>query len=443
MKIMIVDDEPEQIELLSGFLKNQGHDVITAQNGEEALVVFKKTPVQLVFLDHRMPGMTGDEVLKRLKVINPLVHAIIITAYGAVDTAVRAMKLGADDFLEKPVDLTDLIQKIQEIDERVSVEEDIKTVRDFMDDGYLPDGIIANSLTMKEVVSIAYKIARTPWAVLISGETGTGKEVMARLIHGLSDRKGRPFIEINCAAIPENLFESELFGHERGAFTGAVSLKRGKFELARGGTLFLDEIGEMPLALQPKLLRVLQEGRITRVGSEKDAVIDVRVLAATNRDLKGMSKIGQFREDLYYRLNVFEIEMPPLRQRKEDIPLLIDFFVRRYAQRPIDFSPDALDVLMKYPYPGNVRELEHIIQRTVTLLRGKVIRPSDLPDEIRAYQGEDIGILNARLDAVERRMIISALEQNGWNQTKAAAQLGISERVIRYKIQKHGIIRPR
>ncbi|MGC9022332.1 MAG: sigma 54-interacting transcriptional regulator, partial [Dissulfurimicrobium sp.] len=366
-----------------------------------------------------------------------------ITAYGAVDTAVRAMKLGADDFLEKPVDLTDLIQKIQEIDERVSVEEDIKTVRDFMDDGYLPDGIIANSLTMKEVVSIAYKIARTPWAVLISGETGTGKEVMARLIHGLSDRKGRPFIEINCAAIPENLFESELFGHERGAFTGAVSLKRGKFELARGGTLFLDEIGEMPLALQPKLLRVLQEGRITRVGSEKDAVIDVRVLAATNRDLKGMSKIGQFREDLYYRLNVFEIEMPPLRQRKEDIPLLIDFFVRRYAQRPIDFSPDALDVLMKYPYPGNVRELEHIIQRTVTLLRGKVIRPSDLPDEIRAYQGEDIGILNARLDAVERRMIISALEQNGWNQTKAAAQLGISERVIRYKIQKHGIIRPR
>lgn len=443
MKIMIVDDEVGQLELLSGFLKRQGYEISTAQNGEEAIAAFKKTSIQLVLLDHRMPGITGDEVLRRLKEINPMVHTIMITAYGAVDTAVRAMKLGADDFLEKPVDLSMLIQKIQEIDERVSVEEDVDAVRETINDTWLPDSIIAEAPQMKDAISLVRRVAQTPWAALLRGETGTGKELMARLIHDLSDRKSYPFIGINCAAIPENLFESELFGHERGAFTGAVSLKRGKFELARGGTLFLDEIGEMPIALQPKLLRALQEGRITRVGAEKDMDMDVRVVAATNRDIKQMSEAGQFREDLYYRLNVFEIEIPPLRQRKEDIPELIRFFVKKYAQRPVNFSPDAIDLLIKYPYPGNVRELEHIIQRIVTLIRGEVVRPGDLPDDIKTYQGEDISALTARLDAVERRMVLAALEQNGWNQTRAARQLGVSERVIRYKIQKHGIIKPK
>jgi DNA-binding NtrC family response regulator len=443
MKIMIVDDEAGQLELLSGFLKKQGYEVFTAQNGEEAVVTFKKTPIQLVLLDHRMPDITGDEVLQRLKEINPMVHAIMITAYGAVDTAVRAMKLGADDFLEKPVDLAGLIQKIQEIDERVSVEEDVDAVREIINDAWLPDGMIAEAPQMKDAISLARRVAQTPWAALIRGETGTGKELMARLIHDLSDRKKYPFIVINCASIPENLFESEIFGHERGAFTGAVSSKRGKFELAKGGTVFLDEIGEMPIALQPKLLRALQEGRITRVGAEKDMDIDVRVVAATNRDIKKMTDAGQFREDLYYRLNVFEIEIPPLRQRKEDILELIKYFVKKYARRPVNFSPDATDLLIKYPYPGNVREFEHIIQRIVTLIRGDVVRPGDLPDDIKAYQGEDISALTARLDAVERRMVLAALEQNGWNQTRAAGQLGVSERVIRYKIQKHGIIRPK
>ncbi len=439
MKILIVDDEQDQRELLKGFLENQGYDVLEARDGREAISLFEKEPIQLVLLDHKMPGMSGDEVLKAIKEINPMVRAIMITAYGAVDTAVKVMKLGADDFLEKPVDLSLLLEKIQTLDQDMMVEEDVQAVEETVEEAPLPINIVAESNAMKEVLSMVRRVAETPWSVLIRGETGTGKELLARLIHLLSPRRDFPFVEVNCAAIPENLFESELFGHEKGAFTGAVTRRRGKFELAQGGTLFLDEIGELPLLLQPKLLRALQEKKISRVGSEKEIEVDTRVVAATNRDLKRLSEEGKFREDLYYRLNVFEIEVPPLRRRREDIPPLVRFFVERYGTRPVKFSPEAMDVLIKYPYPGNVRELEHIIQRTVTLARGPVIRPVDLPAEIRHYQAATIGTLNERLDAVEREMIISALEKAHGVQTKAAQMLGISERVLRYKMAKHGI----
>jgi two-component system response regulator AtoC len=439
MIILIVDDEVAQRELLRGFLERQGYEALTAADGEEALELFRKEPVQLVLLDHRMPGLTGDQILQRMKAINPMVRAVMITAYGDVGTAVTMMKLGADDFIEKPVDLEGLLAIIHRIEQKAAVEEDASHVTRAVEEGPLPLKIVAESHAMKEALSLVRRVAATPWTVLIRGETGTGKELIARLIHLLSPRKDALFIEVNCAAIPETLFESELFGHEKGAFTGAVATRRGRFELAEGGTLFLDEIGELPLVLQPKLLRALEEKHITRVGGERELKVDVRLVAATNRDLKRMFEAGQFREDLYYRLNVLEIEIPPLRQRREDIPALLDFFLERYALRPVRFTPEALDTLIKYPFPGNVREVEHVIQRTITLTRSQIIRPSDLPEEVRQYRATTQGTLAERLEAVEREMLLAALENTEWVQTRAAELLGISERVLRYKMAKHGI----
>ncbi len=438
MKILIVDDEDMQRDLLKGFLRKKGYEVVTAANGQEALQRFMELPFQLVLLDHRMPGLTGDEVLANMKAINPLVRAIMITAYGTVDNAVEVMKLGADDFLEKPVDLVQLLDKIQMTEQNVIVEEEAADATQALDQSELPIKIIGRGRAMKEVLSLVRRVSPTPWSVLIRGESGTGKELVARLIHLLSPVSDGPFIEVNCGAIPENLFESELFGHEKGAFTGAISNRRGRFELARNGSLFLDEIGELPLSLQPKLLRALQEKRISRVGSENEIPVDVRVITATNRDLRTLVEEGLFREDLYYRLNVFDIELPSLRQRKEDIPELIAFFLEKYSSRQVVFDPDAMTTLVKYSFPGNVRELEHIIQRTVTC-RGKVIKARDLPSEVRYQQVTEHGNLGERLEAVEREMLVSSLEKNEWIQTKAAESLGISERVLRYKMKKYNI----
>ncbi len=446
MKILIVDDEVIQREVLSGFLEAQGYEVITAVNGSDALEKFRKEPINLVLLDHRMPDMNGDEVLERIRELNPTVYAIMITAYGAVDTAVKVMKLGAVDFMEKPVDLEKLLDRIQEIEQTIAVNEDFQEVQEVLEEISLPVKIVGSGKAIKEAISVAGRVASSPWSVLITGETGTGKELFARLIHELSPRHEGPFVEVNCAAIPENLFESELFGHVKGAFTGATANRKGRFEQARGGTVFLDEAGELPESLQPKLLRVLQEKRITPVGSDTEREVDVRVVAATNRDLRKMAEEGRFREDLYFRLNVFEIHIPPLRERREDIPELIEFFVQRYAARPLKISAPAMDMLMKYHYPGNVRELEHIIQRVVTLSRGSIIRPADLPAEVRADIAErnyESLPLDKRLAALERDEIIKALERHDYVQTRAAEELGISERVLRYKMKKHGIRRRR
>ena len=439
MKILIVDDDPIQRELLQGFLNNQDYETLTASNGPEAIDLFEREPVHLVLLDHRMPGYTGQELLEKMKTLNPMVRAIMITAYGDVDTAVKVMKTGADEFLEKPVNLRVLLEKIQQMDKRMAVEEDVAAVEETVRNTPLPLRIVAESPAMKEVISIARRVAENPWPVLINGETGTGKELIARLIHLLGARRDMPFIEVNCAAVPENLFESELFGHEKGAFTGAVNRRRGRFELGNGGTLFLDEIGDLPLLLQPKLLRALQEKRISRVGGEGEIEVDIRLMSATNRTLKTMVEDGQFREDLYYRIKVLEIELPPLCQRREDIPVLVDFFLERYAARTVHFAPEALDVLIKYPFPGNVRELEHVVQRTVALVRGQIIRPLDLPEEIRHYRAATQGTLTERLEAVEKEMLISALERKDWVQTQAAEHLGISERVLRYKMKKYAL----
>jgi two-component system response regulator AtoC len=442
MNILVVDDEEIQRTLLKNFLTEQGYNVFEAADGKSAIAELRASHIHLALLDHRMPDMNGDKVLEEMKQINPALRAIMITAYSTEDTAVRVMKLGADDFMEKPVDLELLLEKLQQTETAISVDEDFEIVDRLQEDGGLPVQIIGSSKGMKEAVSIARRIGPAPWAALVTGETGTGKELIARLIHELSDRKKGPFVEVNCAAIPENLFESELFGHVKGAFTGASSQRKGRFEQARGGTLFLDEVGELPEVLQPKLLRALQEKRITPVGSDMEKDIDVRVVAATNRDLKQMAREGKFREDLYYRLNVFEIQIPPLRERKEDLPELIDFFMERYALQKTVFSQPALDMMMKYQYPGNVRELEHIIQRTATLARSGIIKPADLPPEIRegvSAAGQRKNGLEGRIMEVETEEIKRALEENGWVQTRAAESLGISERVLRYKMKKYGI----
>ena len=442
MRILIVDDESLQRELLGGFLKKQGFTVIEAKCGQEAIDRFLQDPVDLTLLDHKMPDMQGDEVLERIKAITPLARVFMITAYGAVDTAVKVMQLGADDFLEKPVDLEALLAKIRQIEEKLFIREDVTLVEESVDTSSLPVRMIAASTGMQQVLSLALRAAPSPWTVLVVGETGTGKELVARLIHQLSPRQGKPFIPLNCAAVPEGLFESELFGHEKGAFTGAANRRRGVFEQASGGTLFLDEVGELPLPVQAKLLRALQEKTITRVGGEQQIPVDVRIVAATNRDLRQMSVEGGFREDLYFRLNVITIEIPPLRERKGDIPALIDFFLAKYQSQAI-FDDQALNQLTKYHFPGNIRELEHILQRTVTLARSPRIGLRDLPPEIRDYRGPitENGDLNQKLAEVERQMLTEALEKNNWVQTRAADSLGISERVLRYKMERLGIVK--
>jgi len=442
MKALIVDDEALQRDMLKGFLEKQGYSTLTAASGPDALDIFCREPVELVILDHRMPGMTGGEVLREMKSINPRVRVIMITAYSDVATAVTAMKLGADEYLEKPIDLRQLLEKIHQIQQQAAVEQDAAVVAAAAHEGPLPLNIIAESTAMKNVLSLARRVAESPFAVLIRGETGTGKELIARMIHQLGSRRDSPFIDLNCAAIPETLFESELFGHEKGTFTGAAGRRRGRFELADTGTLFLDEIGEMPHFLQPKLLRALQEKSFMRIGGEASISVDVRLVSATNRDLQKMCGENRFRNDLYFRIKVFEIEVPPLRQHREDIAPLVDFFLSRHADRAVAITAEALDMLTKYPFPGNVRELENIIQRTATLARGSSIRPSDLPEEIRHFQASSGGKLNDRMSLLEHELILAALERSGWVQTHAAEQLGINERVLRYKMKKYRISPP-
>ncbi|MEA3467410.1 MAG: sigma-54 dependent transcriptional regulator [Thermodesulfobacteriota bacterium] len=438
MLILIVDDEQMQREMLHGFLEKQGYEVLTASGGHEALHIFASAPVQLVLMDHRMEDMNGDEVLAKMRAASPLVRAVMITAFGDVTTAVKVMQLGADDFMEKPVDLTELLEKIRRIEQSLNVQEESQKITETLAHVELPISIISSSKPMQELLSLVYRIAPTEWAALIHGETGTGKELVARLIHLMGPRKDGPFVEVNCAAIPENLFESELFGHEKGAFTGAVAKRRGRFELAAGGTLFLDEVGELPLHLQAKLLRTLQEKKVTRVGSETDIDVDARVLTATNRNLKQMVAEGSFREDLFFRLNVLELVVPPLRERRDDIVELAEFFLEKYSPTNISFANEAMAQLVKYRFPGNVRELEHLVQRMVTLVRGNRIGVSDLPPEIRESQSKG-GLLSERLAEVEKDMMMAALDEHHWIQTKAADALGISERVLRYKMNKAGI----
>ncbi|MGA3208695.1 MAG: sigma-54 dependent transcriptional regulator [Syntrophales bacterium] len=449
LNILVVEDGQSQREMLRDFLVTEGHTVTEAENGDTAIQSILKGHFDMILLDYKMPGMDGMQVLKEVKKINPEIDVIIITAYGTIETAVEAMKAGAIDYITKPVEFDELLIHVDRVSERRTLIRENEILRqELSEKGVTMDKIVYESHKMDILINMASRIAVSRATVLIKGESGTGKELLARLIHNLSPRSAKLISVVNCSALPESLLESELFGHEKGSFTGATARRIGRFEEADGGTLFLDEIGDISASVQVKLLRFLQEREFQRVGGNQTIHSDVRIISATNRDLESKVKEGTFREDLFYRLNVVVMEMPPLRERKEDVPLLIDHFLKRFAaengKNVTSITSEARDLLLKYDYPGNVRELENIIERAVVISRNSVISVEDLPfDEERIYpedagkKGE--GLLRGSIEEMERKLILEAMEKSGDHQTKAAEILGISERMLRYKLKKYGL----
>jgi len=449
-QILIVDDEKVQREILEGFLLKQGYGAIAVEDGQKALQKFRSASFDLVLTDYRMPGMDGMQLLREVRRLNPEAVVVIMTAYGTVGTAVAAMKEGVYDYLTKPIDLDELLLMVQRVEREISLGRENRELREQLREKFKVDFIVSASRQMEEALNLVRRVAPSPATVLILGESGTGKELIARAIHYSSPRADRAFIKVSCAVLPENLLESELFGHEKGAFTGAVARRIGRFEQADKGSIFLDEIGDLSPSLQMKLLRVLQEKEFERLGSNQTIKTDVRVIAATNQNLEEAIKRGTFREDLYYRLNVVTISLPPLRERREDLPVLMEHFLKKYNQenkRDVTaISKEAKELLMRYDYPGNVRELENIIERAVVLCRGDTMTTQDLPLNLRESKTE-IALEEARkrrdlpetLEEVERYLITQALERSGGVQTKAAEELGISERVLRYKMKKYKV----
>lgn len=443
-RILVVDDEPTQLELVGGFLAKRGFEVSLASDGQEALKRFSRESFDLVLTDQKMPGLSGLELIEALRTQNPEVPVIVMTAYGTIETAVAAIKAGAADYLTKPLNLDELLHRVHQVQKHQRLLTENRELREALHERHRVEGIIGESGRMQEVLSLVRRVAPSDTTVLIRGESGTGKELIAKAIHYASPRASRTLISVNCAALPESLMESELFGHEKGAFTGAVATRKGRFELADGGTLFLDEIGDLSPALQVKLLRVLQEREFERVGSSRPITVNVRVLAATHRDLETLVRDGRFRDDLYYRMNVVTIAIPPLRERREDIPVLIDHFLRSFAaknDKPVrGLTREAREAILRYDYPGNVRELENLIERAVVLTRDDVIDLSDLPLSLAEPEGDmQEGRLTSAVEGIERRMIREALAEAGGIQTRAAELLGISERVLRYKLKKYGL----
>jgi two-component system, NtrC family, response regulator len=449
--VLVVDDEKNYLVVLEDLLEDEGYQVLTASSGTEALEILEKTPVDTVLSDIKMPGMSGIELLERINARDPDLPVVLMTAFAEVDQAVFAMKKGALDHIQKPFDNKDVKRAVARGVERRSLVRNIRRLETELGSAW--SRIIGKSKAMQVVFTLMKRVADTPTTVLICGESGTGKELIARAIHKGSSRTAAPFVSINCAAVHENLLESELFGYEKGAFTGAVGLKQGKFEFADGGSLFLDEVGEMSLNLQVKLLRVLQEQEFQRVGGNRDIRVDVRIIAATNKDLREEVDGGRFRGDLFFRLNVIRIDVPPLRERLSDIPFLVAHFVSKFAEklsRPIrEVDPEVMSAFYRYSWPGNVRELENVIERAVVLCHGKSITPEDLPPEIPQAQevqesldpliSLDKGLADT-LDAIEERMIRQALSKSGNVQAQAAKILGISRSNLQYKMKKYGLL---
>ncbi len=447
--ILVIDDEAAQRDVLTGYLKKKEFKILSASSGKEGIETAKSSQVDIIFSDYKMPDITGLEVLEQIKKINPEITFVIVTAYGTVENAVKAMRLGAYDYLSKPIDLDELDLMIGRIIENKNLKSENELLKTQLQEKHKMSSIISQSSKMEEVLSVATRVADSKASVLITGENGTGKEVLAKSIHFLSGRKDKPFVAINIPALSENLLESELFGHEKGSFTGADKMKKGRFELADGGTLFLDEVGDIPPATQVKLLRVLQEHKFERVGGTEMIESDVRIIAATNQDLEKKIKEGTFREDLFYRLNVVSINIPALRERKDDILPLVENFLEKYSKensrKDLEFSKEAIDLLMKYNFPGNVRELENIVERAVVLTRGSVITVDDLPLNIKGFKEEKSlapsgeGTLTEQVETLEKKLIFDALQNSGGNQTKAGKMLGLTERNLRYKLKKYNI----
>ncbi len=453
-KILVVDDELSMREFLEIMLTKEGYRVQTAADGKKAIALAEREVFDLAIIDIRMPKMDGIETLIRLKEISPETVTLMITAYASTDTAIRAMKQGAYDYITKPFKIEEIKMTIQKALEKKSLEAENTLLRQAVEERYRWGNIIGKSDKMREVFELVEKVSPTKTNVLLSGESGTGKELVAKAVHYNSPRKSKPFIVLNCGAIPENLLESELFGHMKGAFTGAIANKRGLFEAADGGTIFLDEIGELPLPMQVKLLRVIQDREFTRVGGTDSIRVDVRIISATNKDIEEAVRKGEFREDLFYRLNVIQLRLPNLRERKADIPLLAQHFLKVFSgeleKNILQISPGGMKLLMNYDYPGNVRELQNMIERAVALESSDVLTAQNLSsyvNEQRDLTRSEINLeipkegidLEKVVENLEKTLILKALEKTRGVKKRAAELLHINFRSMRYRLEKYQI----
>ena len=447
--ILVVDDDASQRRLIEFWLQEEGFSVVTASDGKAGLHSFEQKSPCLVITDLRMPGMDGLDLLGRIKDINPDTPVILITAFGTVGNAVDAMKLGAADYILKPLNPDELKLCVRRALERKELVDENRYLRNFASTAFRFENLVGNSRKMRDVFELAAQVAQRDSTVLVMGESGTGKELLAKAIHQNSPRAKKPFVTINCGAIPENLIESELFGHRKGSFTGAIADRVGKFEAANEGTVFLDEIGDLTPNLQVRLLRVIQEREIDKIGYPQSIKVNVRIIAATHRNLRTMVEDDQFREDLFYRLSVVTVSLPPLRDRKEDIPLLAEHFLRKHCGRyqipAVAISDEALEALAQHNWPGNVRELENVIEHLVVLGKGGAIKPEHLPAEIRQTRSRVSNISlklpeeGISLEEVEKEILLQALEKHQWRQTMAAKYLNISRKTLIYRMEKYGL----
>lgn len=466
-RVLVVDDEDSIREFLEIMLRREGYDVTCASSGAAALEVMKGKTFDLVLSDMSMPEMDGIQLLARIKEVDPAIVVVIMTAYGSAESAVMAMKGGAADYLSKPFQIEELLIVIEKALKSAKLEIENRQLRSQLRKEYSFESIIGNSERMQNVFSLIRRVSKTNANVLILGESGTGKELVANAIHNHSHLRDKPFVSVNCGAIQESLLESEMFGHKRGSFTGAVSDKKGLFEVANGGTLFLDEVGELSPGIQVKLLRAIQTKTFRLVGGTEDVHVEIRIICATNKDLEEAIRRKEFREDLYYRLNVIQVQMPNLRERAEDIPLLANHFCMKFGQSlgrgPLSIGADTMRILQRYPYPGNVRELENIIERSVALSTDPILLPENLPPKVleavaQAGAGDDLGTstlkvdlppllpaitsdfnLEKRIEDIEKKYLLSALEQSNGVKSQAAKLLGITFRSLRYRLAKFGL----
>jgi len=445
--VLIIDDEPKMAGILKRVLSKQGYEVVTTSEPKQGLTILQSQPVQIILCDLKMPGMDGIEVLERAKQIQPQAEFIMMTAYATAQTAVESMKKGDYDYLIKPFPLDELKILLARVLKTKTLQEENVRLREALIDKFHFDNIVAESKPMQAVLARVAKVAPSDASVLLRGESGTGKEILAKAIHQASPRKDKPLVTVNCSAIPTTLLESEMFGHVKGAFTGAVETRKGLFQSADGGTIFLDEIGEVSPAVQVKLLRVLQDGKFQRVGDTVPITVDVRVIAATNKNLEEAIQQGAFRQDLYYRLNVVQIYIPTLRERKEDILPLIEHFARKF-QRPgktITFAPETIDLFLAYDWPGNIRELENAVEHAVVMGESQEVLPCDLPLALQTFYSKQELALSTpiheqmTLADIEKRWIINALRKTNKNHTRAAKLLGITRRTLGYRLQKYEI----
>ena len=450
VRVLVVDDEAGMRRSLGIMLRREGYAVVEAAGGRQAIEALGHDIVDLVVADLNMDDVSGLEVLRQVKQTSPDVEVILMTAYGTIESAVEAMKLGAFDFITKPFQPEEILLRLRNAADKRRLRQQVQQLRAEVQSVSAPEGIVGVSEPLRRLLTNLPRVGQTDSTVLITGESGTGKELVARALHATSRRAQGPFVSVSCAALPEQLLENELFGHVKGAFTGALAARKGLLEEAHGGTFFLDEVGEAPLSIQSKLLRVLEERSIRRLGDNRSQPIDIRIVAATNRDLDAAVRDKVFREDLLYRLNVIRLHVPPLRERSEDIPLLARHFLAvhgRQLGRTLDgVAPDALAMLKRYPFPGNVRELSNVIEQAVALAAGPRVEPHDLPERIRQPRPltppaapAASAPLEHTIESVEQEQISEALRHTGWNISQAAARLGISRNTLRYRIEKYGL----